>query len=610
MAKTLWAWDLEADDWDIPLSAAAISEHGDEIYHTGKDSFKKIARDMVRIGGQWAAHFGGGYDIPLVMNHITPETLVLIGSKILSADFRRNLTLRDTFPAWQSPLAKVAEAVGMKKMDVDRSNLKDLTPQQLRIYNLHDCQILMKGMQEHQRYLADSGARNAWTSGSAALALLEALEPGSWSALSRHKIEAIELRNSLGSIRGGRVECFARGKVYPVYAYDIKSSYPSRYRWDEVGIGLKRVEDARKHFENPHAVIYCEWYWRARGMITPVLDELTGAGAGWCQAWLTFEERMLLAESSECTKIRALQGWLPLTVRNIGNEFVDALYARKETGDFFAKTFLNSLHGKFSEDPLKECWQRNEPKDWYLKEMGEQPDRVNGFWRFMDWKIDAQGMAPAHCQPIAAAQILGRARAAISEMLMMVQAAGGRVYYCDTDSIHCDLPPEKMPMSLGKKLGELNYEGGPYTGYYLGPKAYCLIDEETNKPEKFALKGVPFKQLTNGLVGGAGDNWDYSPAALGAKGRDVRIEVFERAVSDPKGVRIKKEGISSFITGVSRDDGAFWGKHTVVRTVKFCGRGKVFQNTRCNDDGWAYISPAESGGDWSDEIDDGVEDEN
>lgn len=581
-----WWWDLEATDWDQPLCAAAVSDQGDEVTFWGGDCLERIADMMEDLGGTWCAHAGGIYDVPMLMNTGRPrfESLILSGSTILAAEGGGpRLKCRDTYPATLASLKKLGSWVGVEKMDVDRAHLESVDNATTLEYCLQDCRVLRAAVQAFQGYLDSQEARNAWTAGAAALNLLRALEPGTWEILARHRVEGAQLVQACGAVRGGRVECWARGRVDLVYSYDFKSSYPARYARDLLGVGCRPAKPGDRW-----ALWRCRWYWPHRRRRPPALDQATNAGAGWCEAWLCPEE--LDAFESVGVYPERIEGWAATAVIPFGQHFAREMYAQKERGVPWAKVFLNSLHGKLSENPIKDQWTRSYPaKHW--SGAGE-PERFRDWWHSYDLALEDDGKGPTHAHPVGAGIILGRARAALWQVIRAIEDAGGEVYYCDTDSVHCNLRPDQMPVPLGHEVGDLATEAGPCVGYYLGPKAYLLTDATTGEPVKSALKGVPLHWYKEGIVEedkltGA-RRWRQ--AEPHEKARDVRRELFEYALAHPlTGAQAQKGGISGFVQGLKARGGQ-WKKQTLVRTIRPTGRGKTFGK---GPTWWAYQTPVE-----------------
>ena len=579
----LWTWDIETLDWDKPLCAVATSEEGDVARFWGSDCLEKMRDHMRATKGTYVAHYGGGFDVPLLLNVHKFRKIILTGSNILCAEDSRDLKLRDSYPWFLASLAKIGKAVGLEKSpDVDRTNLGAHAQSEILDYCERDCEVLLRGVHSAQSFLREHDAQQAWTAGASAVSLLRALEPGTWKALQAHRVREGMLRESLRAVRGGRVECTARGRVEGVYSYDFKSSYPARYATRPLCAGVRRATK-----RDQVGVWRCRWHWPHRDRIPPALDSATMCGVGTCEGWLIDEEIALFEECG--VKVHRHEGFAPETILDIGHVFLETMFAAKEGGgpySAFAKVWGNALHGKLCEDPVKEHFTAWRPSK-YLVDRGL--NFQGHWWRYSDTSIGEDGKAAAHAQPVAGALILGRARAALNRVQRKLQEAGWELYYCDTDSVMTNCPPEKMPVPLGLKLGDLAYEAGPCEGWFLGPKAYLLIDEK-GAICKSALKGVPLKHYQEGIFEGGAYRQALRarPGREAEKGTDLRLEVFRRALKE--GARCEKQGISSFLVGLG--EGELWGAHSVTRTIKPSGRGKVFNVSNGRD--WAYLTTEES----------------
>ncbi len=601
-----WSWDIEALEWDRPRCVVAISSDGDLERFAGPGCLERMGDVIERTRGTWVAHAGGIYDT-LLYSQIREklwQELIMSGSAVLCA-VDGNLRMRDSFRWWLSGLKKVGEYLEKKenerpggrrfpvghwlKKDVDRSRMHLLSDEETLAYCESDTSILMEGIVQAREYATARGAVPKWTAGSSALSLLEQLEPASWRTLARHALDLETATAASACVRGARVENWAQGRVPVVYVYDFKSAYPASYADLPLGIGARKLGPLDD--DCPGAVWRIRWFWPWRNVIPPILDQITGAGAGWCEAWAVEDEIRILEDLD--VKYQRVEGWAPAQMFPLGQVFARDLYNEKEQGSFFGKVYLNSLHGKYSESPLKTTWTRDKPTDYY----GRPPELVAGsYWRGVKADVDAAGMCRRHVQPLAGAHILGRARAKLYKAIAAVVEAGGEVYYCDTDSVHCNLPPEKMPMELGTGMGALAFEGGPFEGIYVASKAYCLIPHDpalrAKAKIKGALKGMPWNAMVDGICQEDGPRGAplFRQARGDEKGSDLRVEVFERALTEPRGVELLKEGITSFGTGLRRKAG--WTREEMPRTLRPVNGGKSWQQGG-SATAWGYLTPME-----------------
>lgn len=612
-AKPVWAWDLETTNWDEVVAACAVSSDGDTIRYAGPDALARLSVDMDKAGGNWVAHAGGIFDTLLLLG-VRPEPfkeLILSGSAILTAK-DRTLRVRDSFRWWLAGLGTVGKYLDKcdgntgryLKRDVDRARIDELTERERLDYCEHDCFILQAGIQKALAYSEAQNARPAWTSGANALNMLATLEPFSWALLDKLKLDEDTASAARTIVRGARVECWAHGNVDGVYVYDFKSAYPSAYQTDPLPIGARRVRPGER--PRPGTIWRARWCWPWRDRLPPVLDASSNGGAGWCEAWCCPEELEDLDRAG--VGVQLLEGWAPEAMAPVGQLFLRDLYTQKEAGSFFAKVYLNSLHGKFSENPIRETWSSGaRPTSW----MGPEPELVGDYWHGFSTAADAGGDMPRHLQPLAAATILGRCRSKLYRGLAAVLDAGGRIFYCDTDSIHCSLPPERMTeigrrtgaFSIGQALGQLNPEGGPFRACYLGSKAYAILDDDGNAI-KGALKGIPWKQLSDGVVDDVGGVPLYRQArGANEHGTDLRAELFRDVLKRGR-VTALREGITTFAAGAQEvrraerrraDDPAApaavnpWRRRALVRTVRSAITNKAIRNSTV----WAYRTAAE-----------------
>ena len=86
-----------------------------------------------------------------------------------------------------------------------------------------------------------------------------------------------------------------------------------------------------------------------------------------------------------------------------------------------------------------------------------------------------------------ASYVTSRARLVLLKALRDVVNRGGNVYYCDTDSIVCDIELDPS-MVDGSKLGFWDLEGRPVKGLFIRPKVYTEVYEDEKETVKF--KGV------------------------------------------------------------------------------------------------------------------------
>jgi len=138
------------------------------------------------------------------------------------------------------------------------------------------------------------------------------------------------------------------------------------------------------------------------------------------------------------------------------------------------KILLNSLYGKFAEHAERE-------------ELITNPDEsIEGCYDYDDmfgYSVRKTTQYRAHQLLGIAARITTMSQLKLYEYIETIQRHGGKIYYCDTDSIVTDI---RMPTS--SNLGGIKKEYDIQEAVFLAPKTYCLKLYDDNK-EKIVLKG-------------------------------------------------------------------------------------------------------------------------
>ncbi len=607
-------WDIEASDpnrrWDGATLVISKREDGECVIFRGKACLAQFADHIEKNREIYYGHYAGGYDTPLLMNYWRPEKIVLTGSTILSAEGRGGLSMRDTYPFWLASLAKIGEALGLPKFDIDRSQIERLTQQELEDYCMRDVDVERFAMIVCREFLEGYGVDpdKVSTAGTAATSLMKAIEPLSYQILSDNKCETKDVSEMLeaGANPGGMTSCYALGRRSPVYSYDVKSSYPARYATREVPIGLRRATaNELAHPESFRGIARASFFWPYPRRVPVAYDEMTGAGLGEINCWIVDDEIQILCNLG--IVVTLTEGWSGVDYAPIGQDFARELFAAKERKgpqSFFPKVFVNSWSGKTGMNPIRDNYEARYPRKYW--KVGGEPKLVppgdGGFlWHYFTLNSDKEGFCPWWSQPMISAIVLGRARAALWTINDCFQRAGWQIFYNDTDSLLTDCPPLLAPMKLGKDLGELNYEGGPYDAIFLGSKAYILMNPETGAVEKCALKGVPHRSYRDAvwdgdsireargaerIVGSAN-----SPFARKGSGRDLRVVLFENALAGS--AKAYKEGLATFKKGLGGSKSQnrpplSWKRDSMTREIR-----PTITNLAFDADGWRLLTADE-----------------
>lgn len=148
------------------------------------------------------------------------------------------------------------------------------------------------------------------------------------------------------------------------------------------------------------------------------------------------------------------------------------------------KIMLNSAYGKFGMKTLRKKIYRFDDPD-----LPENAIPANGHPDSEIWYAEEEVDA-AYIMPQIAARVTALGRVRLYRYMLEAQRAGGRVYYCDTDSIITDVREGiETTTELGGLKDEYPAQSGRLKGRFLGPKLYLLTDDESNF-ERVAAKGL------------------------------------------------------------------------------------------------------------------------
>jgi hypothetical protein len=574
--------DIESVDWDKFLVAVVRDVDTGEEWVCGTPF--ELA-DLVReLGGQWLAHFGGGFDHLFILDALPYcATVIPAGSRVLSARFFKKrgdfrATLRDTWPLWSVKLATLGDWLKLPKIDsdaplraggfapLDAGHLEKFEPSAVVEYCRRDVEIGCAAVKATREFLAELGVKQMrWTSGGNAVEIFSALEPAARAAMesSRISARAVQELADAGVTKGGRVEVFWYGELRKVYKYDICSSYPYSFLEGDLPIGLVDGDTG----ERPalHLARWRRYDPRCPAPVLglPVKGGQASRGIGELRAWVTPEELADLEGDPEVSVDKLERTLRPAAWISAGKVFARRLYELKSQGVPWAKLFLNSFHGKLSQKPQQIQYYGDGEK--YIEQQTIL-QAVESEMSLDEKEKRWAALCPWHYQPLAAATVFGRARSRLYRAAKRVQAAGGEVYYCDTDSLHCSLPPEKFAAAgnaVGTALGEWKYEGaGP--GCYLAPKLYLAGKDKDGRPvirARGIRKAAEFLNAT-----------DYARvAAL------PRVENHRGTFSEADGIEWTSSSLSKFAASV-RDGGAPF-RTELSRRMRVVATGKRIDST-------------------------------
>lgn len=445
-------WDIEANNW-WDLVCIGVWD-GKQYYHfTDIGLFiEHILRREYRHW-RWFAHFGGRYDLNFIFDWLRNRndlgvSFYCSGSMVLQMTIRRGDRVAkfcDSYRLLQGSLRDLGMAfdVKHKKTEIDFSNI--VYNKQLLEYNEQDCRCLYEVLES---FFEQTGVMSE-TFATQALRVFrkDFLKEKIW------KPHQNVLDFCRESYHGGHVEVFKR-HCLSLNAYDVNSMYPFVMKQ---AIPVQYIGESRKRIGSKYGFVRAvvkipEMYtpplpYRLNKLYFP-MGQLEGV-------WST--EELDVAESMGVKIISILKG-VYFECREIFSEYVDNLYAlKKRSGEptrTIAKLLLNSLYGKFGQQPVKRIYvtEKDGPNGCYPI---LRPDGVPSGFAYYERSSNS-----AYLLPHLASAVTSKAR------LVLLERLDTTSYYCDTDSVFTT-----SDIKVGNDLGDWTLVGtGECT--FVQPKLY------------------------------------------------------------------------------------------------------------------------------------------
>ncbi len=462
------------------------------------DDAASLLRYLMAIDCVVYAHNGGKFDYQFILDFMEPWTDITIINGRLAKFKIGNAEFRDSWNILPVPL---------KTFGKDEMQFWKLEPEhraahmaEIERYNARDCRELWEAV---TAFRATYG--NGLTLAGSALSF--------WSKTfneEKPKSDAAFYHRMAPYYYGGRVQCFRKGTIAePFDVVDINSAYPY----------------AMSH-NHPVSVAEDTCYPKASDPIIPQsLYTIGGVSRGalpWRSSSVSARTGKVMMgplqfPSDNVAREYHVTGWelqAALDTGRLGpwdvikrldflkevnfSPYVDHFFrqkaAAKAAGDVklftYSKLFLNSLYGKFGANPESYRIYGIVPRE---DRQGAEEDitltlgRHSGPWRWTGWigrHALMEGADPISGEATlvdsqfynvaTAASITGFVRAYLLRHIDKVEKQGGRVMYCDTDSIVFNGVDAAKVFPLSKQLGEWSHEGRFSNGAIAGKKLYAF----------------------------------------------------------------------------------------------------------------------------------------
>lgn len=383
-------------------------------------------------------------------------------------------------------LAEMGKIIGLPKLEIAYHKLRTMATSRVKKYLGRDVEILWKFMDRLQVKYLDLGGRLCPTAPGSAMSIFRAWTPEYCSKrLDEKFLNAVK-----PSYYGGRTEAFYRGRHNAKFHYsDVHSMYP----WAMLG-----------DFPNFHV-------WKPRAPKegeTGIIEATVKVGDDFMPPLPVRGERLLFPKGefrglwtreeidTGGASIKKVHGGLtfPVTAGPILSDYVRRLYdeRRKATNDFdkwLFKILMNSLYGKFASAPS--MWTLITEDEYIDRSHPSDPNCVCNARKVWDGSVylvqEAADGYPVHTNYIWPALITGRARSRLWTDAHSLMKKGGKVFYCDTDSL---IYTGTANLGSSPGLGEWGTETyvPPKDLEIRGPKMYRIGDE-------YKVKGIPSVSL-------------------------------------------------------------------------------------------------------------------
>lgn len=547
---TIAVYDIETVSWVEVVLVCHSDEYGNQESFTNvSDYIDWLWADFE--GTHVWAHAGGRFDHRFLLPEFQKRgyhfNVAMSGGSIVILrvwNDEKTIIFADSFRIMPNALKAIGKTVGLEKIEVDRSRIENLSEKEAKEYCFRDCEITLRGLQCMRDALGSVNADFAFTLASIASRWVRRGDSIDWyrmKARTEEREKQIKQAEEFcePAYYGGRTEMFRRGTIKgPIYYYDIVSSYPTSMQF-ELPLYFKGFVSPDKKTPNKedtikflnHPGVTEAWVSIPNTRIGPLPVRYGGRLIFPCGENIGRIESLEFPDNCPCcyTPLRSFvcrtcsknfprEHWIPgrwtnvelleamkhgvkvfpiKQARYVGvpflKPFVQTFYnlrqQAKDHNDSFKsyayKICLNSLYGKLVETVHRTSYGNFEKDVENLVSAGayveatETPDI---------FKCESYSEG-AFRHVAAGSYVTALSRIRLLDGLVRARKLGGRVLYCDTDSIMTDVELESSGL-VGNKLGNWQKEHVFEEVEILLPKVYRAVDSKTKK-EIFRCKGVP-----------------------------------------------------------------------------------------------------------------------
>lgn len=539
--------DMEASKWTRIRCVCHVDDYGNRLVFKTRDEymdwvFTKFKGDVV------FAHWGGHYDFRFIIAEAYKRgwtwKVMLSGGLMIVNKVRdhkkREITFADSGRILPDSLAKIGESLdphgllGLQKGKVDLRKVEDIPYDVLVTYCFQDCEVLLRALQEMRDTLVRVGCDFAFTLASICTRYVRRSSVLDWTRFyepvleadasdkKRQPVSRWEQKTRKPKLQystrmrladefctpayfGGRTEVFIAGKFKNLFLYDITSSYPNSMQYElpayfqDIRPPLRSLEQSLRLC----GVSDCTITMPAGTMKIPIIPlryqgKLLFPEGHFRGRWANYELLAFWERVKHDKRVRIeIHSQAVFEPLAFLKPFVDTFYGLRQEAiaskdDFRKYAFkiaLNSVYGKLTESIQKRSILYGDAVSEIINKEGPSAVKLTptpGVYAY-----DQESEGPFR-HVAAGCYVTAMSRIRLFEGMEFVQRMGGRVYYCDTDSIITDKPV--FGLEPNKHLGKFSFEGELTEAEIFAPKVYRYVKPNGEVVHK--AKGMPIKGMT------------------------------------------------------------------------------------------------------------------
>lgn len=412
----------------------------------------------------------------------------LIFAKVV---FNNNVRFYDLINFYSLSAKAVGALFGLKKLEFDvtkqRRTRKDgtriVTKTEIK-YCKRDTKISQVAGEFITKKFDEFGIKQTATVASCALQIyLTHYDKVKFTQFNRNRY-IVDNNEIMKCYYGGRTEAFFYGRLKSanIKYFDVNSLYPFVMRKYLFPNPFSEVQRTRKR-NIANGVICCQVNVPKRKNNIPALP-LRHNGKlvfpiGRFTGYWVIDELNYACDNLGVTVEKVLWSYEWAECEDLFSEFVTDFWnlrhnSKTKADSKFFKVIMNSLYGKFAE--------KRRITKYVALEYANQFDPIV----FDQYAMQTEEYLPFHNNTIISAYVTAYARLELHRLLLLVESKGGRVLYCDTDSIIYD---GKFDLPTGDELGQLKKEDDIKDVEILGAKYYRYQNKKGDW--HYVCKGVP-----------------------------------------------------------------------------------------------------------------------